>query len=433
MYCRPDYSKVVRQIGSLSSVILVLVLVPITNVSCSRGEKHETITQELISLVEQNPEIKALLLKSIDKAREVNPDKKTNPAQTLSEYYQFVDWAAKALPWNTLKDQSYPFIYEQIDQSLDYFYFLIDQPLTELEGKRLYRNSLQYYEPFRSWLIKFGKSWGAFLDTEKSWNEEFYKKVYEDERFGLGKGWYEDPSNWKTFNQFFSRYLRSPDVRPISAPHDPAIVVSPADSVPQGVWGVDGNSDIKDENGLLIKSSVHYSIKELLGNESAYKDAFANGVLTHTFLDVQDYHRYHFPVGGTVKEINIIYQDDAVGGIIMWNKEKNKYVLNSETPGWQFIQTRGYVIVNTEKYGLVALIPVGMSQVSSVNFGKNIRVGSTFKKGDMLGYFLFGGSDYIMIFQKNAGFKLTAPIESNSTTYKHILMGEEYGVLTGVK
>lgn len=424
---------IVRNIKPFISLTLVFLLILITNVSCSRSEKHETITQELISLVEKNSEMKTLLIKSIDKAKEVNPDKKTNPAQTLSEYYEFIDWAAKALPWNTLKDQSYPFIYEQIDQSLDYFYFMIDQPLTELEGRRLYRNSLQYYEPFRSWLIKFVKSWGAFLETEKSWNEEFYKKVYEDERFGLGKGWYEDPSNWKTFNQFFSRYLKSPDLRPISAPHDPAIVVSPADSVPQGVWGIDENSNIKDKNGVIIKSSVHYSIKELLGNESAYKDAFANSVLTHTFLDVQDYHRYHFPVGGTVKEINIIYQDDAVGGIIMWNKEKNKYVLDSETPGWQFIQTRGYVIVNTEKYGLVALIPVGMSQISSVNFEMKIRVGSTFKKGDMLGYFLFGGSDYIIIFQKNAGFKLTAPIENNSTTYKHILMGEVYGVLTGVK
>jgi len=398
--------------------------------SCSKNVKHEPMTQELISMVETNAEIKTLLVKSIDKAKEVNPDKKTNPAQTLAEYYDFIDWAAKALPWNILKDQNYPKIYEQIDQSLDYFYFVMDQPLTELEGKGLYRNSLQYYEPFRSWLIKFVKTWGAYLDTEVSWNDQYYKKVYEDERFGLQKGWYEDPSKWKTFNQFFSRYLKSPDQRPISKSDNPAVIISPADSVPQGVWEIDENSNLKDKEGAQIKSSVFYSIKDLLGKDSAYKESFANGILTHTFLDVHDYHRYHFPVGGTVKEINIIHQDDAVGGIMSWNKEKNKYTLDAEISGWQFIETRGCVIIDTEKYGLVALIPVGMSQISSVNFEKEVKAGAKFKKGDMLGYFLFGGSDYVMIFQKKAGFKITAPKSDDMKTYKHTLMGEEFGILT---
>jgi phosphatidylserine decarboxylase len=166
----------------------------------------------------------------------------------------------------------------------------------------------------------------------------------------------------------------------------------------------------------------------LIGEESAYKNAFANGTLTHTFLDVNDYHRYHFPIDGTVKEVRIIQSDDAAGGITTWDAKTKRYILDANTPGWQNIETRGCVIIETKKYGLVALLPIGMSQVSSVNFEDTVKVGNTVRKGDMLGYFLFGGSDFVLLFQSKVDFKLTVPKESNST-YKHILMGEEYGKL----
>ena len=229
-------------------------------------------------------------------------------------------------------------------------------------------------------------------------------------------------------------------MRPITSPDNPALVVLPADSVPQGVWAIDGNSNIRVDGGLKVKLLTYYNVKELLGENSQYRDAFANGVLTHTFLNVNDYHRYHFAVGGTVKEKKIISQNVALE--VSWNPEQGKYDPIDST-GWQFSQTRGYVIVDTGKYGLVALIPMGMAQVSSVNFEDDVQVGGNHKKGDMLGNFLFGGSDFIMLFQKKAGFEITAAIEDKTvsksasgqgrrvTTYKHALMGEEYGVMKG--
>ena len=150
-------------------------------------------------------------------------------------------------------------------------------------------------------------------------------------------------------------------------------------------------------------------------------------------MDVYDYHRYHFPVGGTIKEVRLIPQDDAVGGAVTWDEETRKYLLHADTPGWQMIETRACVIVETEDYGLVALLPIGMSQVSSVNITDTVKVGATVSKGDELGWFLFGGSDYVMIFQKEAGFKLTAPLdtrgEGGEESFAHIFMGEEYGRL----
>jgi phosphatidylserine decarboxylase len=395
--------------------------------------RHEPITEELITMMDHDAELKRLLVKSIDIASGKNDHRDTNPAQNLDEYYCFIDWAAKALPWTILPNLPEPKLFEQIDQSLDYFYFINDQPLDELKDKGYYNNSLQYHEPYRTWLIQFTKNWGLYLSQYASWNDAYYKKALADQRFGLHKGWYEDPANWKTFNDFFARYLKSPDKRPIAAPADASTVAAPADSEPQGVWRIDRDSNIIDgsgraRSGVRIKSTNFKSIPALLGPSSAYQKGFANGTLTHTFLNVNDYHRYHFPVGGTVKEVRIIPADDAAGGITKWNG--TKYILESTEPGWQSIETRGLVVIETQEHGLVALLPIGMSQVSSVNFEAAVKVGSTFKKGDMLGYFLFGGSDFVMLFQERVDFALTVPAAKGDSRYKHVLMGEKYGKLT---
>jgi len=408
-------------------------------VSVKTADKHKPITMELINLVEKNAEIRNMLETSIAEARKINPDPKTNPVQSLPDYYDFIDRASELIPQDVLDNPS-SLIRDQILQSICYFYFLVDQPLTELQDKGLFKNTIQYYKPFSSWLRNFVKAWGAFLDTENSWNDKTYQEFYHDPSFGLQKGWYEPSSHWNTFNRFFARYLKSPDARPVASPDDPSVVVSPADSVPQGVWAIDENSNILVDGGLNIKLAKFYNIKDLLGEDSQYQKAFANGVLTHTFLNVNDYHRYHFAVGGIVKEKKVISQNVALE--VAWSPEEGKYIPIDST-GWQFSQTRGYVIVDTGEYGLVALIPMGMAQVSSVNFEDEVRVGSTHKKGSMLGNFLFGGSDFVMLFQDKAGFELTAAPEDTTATksapgqkrrvktYKHLLMGEEYGVMRG--
>lgn len=36
--------------------------------------------------------------KTIAQSKQVNPDRRTNPAQTLDEDYEYIDWAARAMP-----------------------------------------------------------------------------------------------------------------------------------------------------------------------------------------------------------------------------------------------------------------------------------------------------------------------------------------------
>jgi phosphatidylserine decarboxylase precursor len=418
-------------------ILLPLAVLCVAAAACGAAsvEEHpyKPITGELYTLIEENPEIGDMLERSIAEAYKTNPDPQTNPVQSLDDYYDFVDRACEVLPQDLVEGFPNLSEHEKMLQGICYPYYLVNQPLPELENKGLFKNTLQYYEPFSAWMLDFAKARGAYADSEKSWNEEIYQEIYDDPDFGLQQGWYESPENWKTFNQFFAKYLKSPEVRPVTSPDDASVVTSPADSVPEGVWRIDKNSNIKVKGGLKVKLATYYSVHDLLGEDSEYRNAFANGTLTHTFLNVFDYHRYHFAVGGTVKEREIIAANAALD--LLWSEEQGKYVPLDST-GWQFKQTRGYVIVDTGEYGLVALIPMGMAQVSSVNFEDNVKVGSVHKKGDMLGNFLFGGSDFIMLFQKEAGFKITAPLASKKdyeTSYKHILVGEEYGRMKGAE
>ena len=414
--------------------IFIYTLVFLFLFSCVNKEEsgHTTYgpkTLELIEMVDTHSEIKTMLVASIEKAKEINPDKKTNPAQTLEEYYQFVSWSEKVMPWRFLEVDYANTLYDRIDQSLCYFFYINDQPLESLNGKGYFNNSLQYHEPYKSWLTSFNKTYGDYMDSEESWNSDYYKIALSDGIFGLQNDWYEDASSWKTFNEFFSRYLKSPDKRPISDLENNNIVVSPADAQPQGVWAIDSNSMIIEKEGVVIKSGTLYDVKMLIGEESNYADSFANGTFTHSFLDVGDYHRYHFPISGIVKEVRIIPGESISGGYTTWDAQNNRYKFDPSSVGWQSLETRGCVILETEEYGLVALLPIGMWPVSSVNFEDNIQVGSRFSKGDMLGYFLFGGSDFITIFQDKVNFTLDAPKKAAFDNYEHQLMGERLGNL----
>ena len=422
-------NKKLRLIFSLIVGIQTL-FISCDNTKVTTENNYGAKTKELIQIVQSNPRIKSLLLEAIKKAYEINPDTSTNPVQNLDDFYKFISWSETAMPWDLIRHTEHATLYNRIDQSLGYFFFITDIPLPELQGKGYYNNSLQYEEPFCSWLTSFDKGWGSLLNSKHSWNSEYYQLALTEDKFGLENDWYEDTSKWNSFHQFFSRRLKSPDKRPIASPEDESVVVSPADAMPQGTWTIDSNSMIAERSGVVVKTGILHSVKALLGAGSKYGDEFAEGTFTHTFLDVGDYHRYHFPLSGVVKEVSVIPATNTSGGVVSWDSQKKKYLFNPTGMGYQTIETRGCIILETERYGLVALLPIGMSPISSVNFLGDIKVGTKVTKGDEMGYFLFGGSDFIMIFQKQAGFIIDSPKEDVSESYKHLLMGERYGRVT---
>jgi phosphatidylserine decarboxylase len=75
--------------------------------------------------------------------------------------------------------------------------------------------------------------------------------------------------------------------------------------------------------------------------------------------------------------------------------------------GYQWCQTRGLVVIDTSydskgnkksvDHGLVAVLPIGMAQVSSVVL--TVKEGQFLEKGQNISYFQFGGSDIVTVFQ----------------------------------
>lgn len=75
----------------------------------------------------------------------------------------------------------------------------------------------------------------------------------------------------------------------------------------------------------------------------------------------------------------------------------------STFPAKQCIQNRGLIVIRTKDYGKVAVLPIGMAQVSSVVM--TVKKGDHVKKGDNISYFQFGGSDVVVVFEKKVTFK----------------------------
>ena len=95
-----------------TTLLITLGFIFITGVqiSCRRddpADKYGEQTAALVSIVNSNPNIKSMLIKSIDQAKIINPDKITNPAQTLDEYYEFVTWAETAMPFSIIPTPKY--------------------------------------------------------------------------------------------------------------------------------------------------------------------------------------------------------------------------------------------------------------------------------------------------------------------------------------
>jgi phosphatidylserine decarboxylase precursor len=260
---------------------------------------------------------------------------------------------------------------EVVPECLKFYYIINQAPGDALNGD----------EQFNAWMKHLVQAWGSFLDTPASAagiDTFLAAKNYNIDDYIQG------PSGWQTFNQFFAREVKS-GKRPVAEPRNDRVVVSPADAVFMGQWPIDEGSNI------TVKGA-NWSIAELLG-DSPYRDAFEGGIYTHSFLYIDDYHRYHVPVAGTIREVrNVsgkVYMD------VFREDDGTLNVVDGET--YQFNQERGLVVIESPEVGLVAVLPIGMAYVSSVNL--TTEVGAELRKGDQFGYFMFGGSDIVMVFQ----------------------------------
>jgi len=237
---------------------------------------------------------------------------------------------------------------------------------------------------------------GRYMDSEdslslvKEWEQELGRQM---EQFIIPDG------GFKNFNQFFAREVK-PGVRPIADPADDSVVAAPADCVINMI--VD---DLTVNTKIPVKT-VFLNVKELLNN-SDHAVRFEGGTAVSCILMPNTYHRYHAPVSGRIVESN----QDVVGEY--FGIKDFPELLDKGDVGYGYDYSvfehfrRGYFIIETTNHGCVGMIPVGLNTIASVVFNEEYKCITggdkpvSIKKGDELGYFQYGGSLNILLFEKD--------------------------------
>ena len=245
-------------------------------------------------------------------------------------------------------------------------------------------NQLFVHPRFAEWLHDYTGSLGQWMDTSESLAN--LEDFINDPLYAVADAIRPD-HGWSSYNDFFSRRLQ-PGLRPISAANDAAVIVAAADS------SFCGHHQIRSDSTVVAKG-LTWSVMELLDG-SPYAEAFKDGFYGHSFLAPHNYHRFHAPVAGKLLELRTV-----MGRVAMDVHEQpdGSLSVSRSAIGYQFHQQRGIAVLDTA-VGLVGVIPIGMGIVSSVTFTAPQH--STLQKGDELGYFSFGGSDVVLLFQKDA-------------------------------
>lgn len=197
------------------------------------------------------------------------------------------------------------------------------------------------------------------------------------EEYGVDASEFRDPvDSFDSFNAFFIRKLKG-DARPI-APGD-GVAIVPAD----GRYLV--YPDISRCDGFLVKGAM-FSLENLLQNRELAKK-YATGAMVMARLCPSDYHRNHFPVAcipGDTRSINgSLYSVNPIALL------KNIRILTENK--------RTLCVLKSAEFGEALFLEVGATNVGSIH--QTYTPHTLCAKGSEKGYFSFGGSTLILLFE----------------------------------
>jgi phosphatidylserine decarboxylase len=204
----------------------------------------------------------------------------------------------------------------------------------------------------------------------------------EDEHWGF--------SSW---NDFFTRRFKDGE-RPVASPDDDKVIVSACESTPYGI-----STDVKRQDSFWIKSQP-YSLADMLASDDLV-DQFIGGTVYQAFLSATNYHRWHSPVAGKIvrafaREGTYYSEADSQGKDAVEPTNSQSYLAH--------VAARAVILIEADDpvVGLMAFVPVGMSDVSSCMIASKVKPGYHVEKGEELGYFQFGGSTHCLVFRPGA-------------------------------
>ena len=189
----------------------------------------------------------------------------------------------------------------------------------------------------------------------------------------------DEPQSYRTFNEFFYRRLKS-GARPVDA--DPNAAVFPADGRHLGF------QDVSTLEGIFVKGAM-FDLRKLLADD-ALAARFHDGTMVLSRLCPVDYHRFHFPVGG-VPGAPIIINGPlfSVNPIAL---RRNIHIFTENK--------RAVSRIESEHFGTVLMLEVGATCVGSFDY--TFAPGEQVEKGAEKGFFKFGGSSTVTLFERNS-------------------------------
>ena len=210
----------------------------------------------------------------------------------------------------------------------------------------------------------------------------------------------DTPDSYTTFNDFFYRKLR-PEARPIAD----SPIVFPADGRHLGFPNID------QIDGFFVKGQS-FDLDALIADKELSKK-FRGGTLVLSRLCPVDYHRYHFPVSGTPSETKLI--NGPLFSVSPIALARNLSYL------WE--NKRTITRIETENIGTVLMMEIGATCVGSIL--QTYEANKETKIGQEKGYFAFGGSSTITIFEPNKVTLAQDLLENSSKQIEtYALMGD---------
>jgi len=187
--------------------------------------------------------------------------------------------------------------------------------------------------------------------------------------------------SFKTFNEFFYRKLK-PEVRPVESPDDPNRLVSGADCRLMAF------ETVHEATRIWIKGR-EFTVARLLGEVYAGDtDKYNGGALCIFRLAPQDYHRFHSPVDGKIGKMTYIS-----GEYYTVNPQAIRTALDVYGEN-----ARKIVPIDSPQFGRVYAVCIGAMMVGSIK--TTVEEGQEIKRGDEFGYFAFGGSTIVVLFER---------------------------------
>lgn len=212
-----------------------------------------------------------------------------------------------------------------------------------------------------------------------------------------------------SFNDFFYRELKD-GARPIDFSQD--VLTSPADGK------ILVFEDLEKEKEFYIKGD-RFTLEEFFANKEL-AEKYRDGVFMIVRLAPIDYHRFHFPTDGVISKSKLV---DGVYYSVSTHAIKKNFRILCENK-------REYSILKTEKFGDIAMFEVGATMVGGIK--QTYSPDTTVKKGDEKGYFYFGGSTCVLVFEKGKVHIDRDLVENSKKGIEtKVYMGEKIGVALG--